>query len=98
METKKILKTCEKGHKFYKSSGCPTCPVCEQERKPKDGFLSEIAAPARRALENNGITTLEQLSNYSEKELLSFHGLGKSSLPKLQKSLAENGLTFKTKI
>lgn len=95
METKKILKTCDKGHKFYKSSDCPTCPVCEEERKPMDNFLSLISAPARRALENNGILTLEKLSEYSEKEILKFHGMGKSSIPKLEKLLSENGLTFK---
>lgn len=95
METKKILKTCNNGHTFYKSSDCPACPVCEEERKPKDNFLSLLGAPARRALENNEITTLEQLSKYSEKEVLSFHGIGKSSIPILQKILLANNLTFK---
>lgn len=95
MASKKILKTCNNGHEFYKSSDCPTCPVCEAARKPKDSFLSLLVAPARRALENNGITTVEQLSNYTEKEILSFHGLGKSTIPKLQKILSEHNLTFK---
>ena len=95
METNKILKTCENGHKFYKSSDCPTCPICEDERKPKNGFLSLIGAPARRVLENNGITTLEQLSEYSEKEVLNFHGMGKSTLPVLQKLLMDKGLSFR---
>ncbi|HRZ96626.1 MAG TPA: RNA polymerase alpha subunit C-terminal domain-containing protein [Paludibacter sp.] len=95
METNKILKTCENGHKFYKSSDCPTCPICEDERKPKNGFLSLIGAPARRGLENNGITTLEQLSEYSEKEVLNFHGMGKSTLPVLQKLLMDKGLSFR---
>ena len=97
METKKILKICKKGHKFYKSSDCPICPKCEEERKPNDNFLSLIGAPARRALENNGITTLEQLSEYSEKEILSFHGMGRSTIPKLQKLLSDNELSFKSK-
>ena len=95
METKKHLKTCENGHQFYKSSDCPTCPICEEERKPKDHFLSLIGAPARRALENNGITSMEQLSEYSEKEVLNFHGMGKSTIPKLQALLTEKGLSFK---
>ena len=97
MAAKKILKTCKNGHSFYKGSDCPTCPICEQERKPKDTFLSPLSAPARRALENNGITSLQQLSRYSEQEVLSFHGIGKSSIPKLQKSLAEKGLAFNAK-
>lgn len=93
----KTLRTCPKGHQYYKSSDCPTCPVCEEERKPKDSFLSLLAAPARRALENNGITRLEQLSKFSEEDILKFHGMGKTSIPKLKEALAEKGLSFKTK-
>lgn len=93
--SKKNMRICDKGHTFYKSSGCPTCPTCEQERKPENGFLSLLSAPARRALENNGITSLQQLSTYSEKELLQFHGLGPASLPKLRSALQENGLSFR---
>src|SRR4051812_14840592 len=91
----KNLRTCDKGHTYYKSSDCPTCPICEQERKPEHGFLSLLSAPARRALENNGITSLQQLSNFSEKEILKFHGMGPASLPKLRTALQTNGLTFK---
>nr|MBP7643705.1 RNA polymerase alpha subunit C-terminal domain-containing protein [Saprospiraceae bacterium] len=90
-----MQKTCSKGHTFNKSSECPTCPICEAERKPKDNFLSLLAAPARRALENNGIKTIEKLSSFTEKEVLALHGMGKSSIPKLQKLLNENGLSFK---
>ncbi len=95
MATSKILKTCLHGHKFYKSSNCMVCPICEEYRKPKNNFLSFIGAPARRALESNGITTLEQLSTYSEKEVLSFHGMGKSTLPKLQMLMSNHGLSFR---
>ncbi|PFP30891.1 hypothetical protein COJ96_02720 [Bacillus sp. AFS073361] len=93
--SEKSLRTCDQGHKFYKSSDCPTCPTCENERKPADGFLSVLSAPARRALENNGITTLQQLSTYTEKEILQFHGMGPASLPKLRSALKENGLAFR---
>jgi len=89
------LRTCDKGHNYYKSSDCPTCPTCENMRKPENGFLSLLSAPARRALENNGITSLEQLSTYSESEILQFHGMGPASLPKLKNALQENGLSFK---
>ena len=93
--TTRTLRTCPKGHQFYKSSDCPTCPICEEERKPKDGFLSLLYAPARRALEHNNILTLAELSKYSEKDILKFHGLGKSSIPILKQALHEKGLTFK---
>ncbi|WP_226669711.1 RNA polymerase alpha subunit C-terminal domain-containing protein [Metabacillus litoralis] len=91
----KDLKICNKGHKYYKSTDCPTCPICEQERKPENGFLALLSAPARRALENNGITSLQQLSKYSEKDILTFHGMGPASLPKLRSALKEEGLSFR---
>jgi DNA-directed RNA polymerase alpha subunit len=94
--TSKTLRTCEKGHQYYKSSDCPTCPICEAERKPQNGFLSLLTAPARRALENNSILTLNDLSNHTEKEILKFHGMGQGSLPVLRKVLSENGLSFKS--
>ena len=59
---KGTVRVCPKGHKYYKSSDCPTCPVCEEERKPDEGFLSTLAAPARRALENAAIKSVGQLS------------------------------------
>ncbi|MCP3765044.1 RNA polymerase alpha subunit C-terminal domain-containing protein [Domibacillus sp. A3M-37] len=95
MTTPKTLRTCDKGHQFYKSSDCPSCPTCEKERKPNSGFLSRLGAPAKRALENNGITTLEQLSKFTEKEILQLHGMGPSSLPKLSVALEEEGLSFR---
>ncbi|MCA1011601.1 RNA polymerase alpha subunit C-terminal domain-containing protein [Halobacillus halophilus] len=95
MNSNKEMRRCDKGHKYYKSSDCPTCPICEKARKPGSGFLSSIPAPARRALENNGITSLEILSTYSEKDVLKFHGLGPASLPRLKSALKEEGLSFK---
>ncbi|PDZ64471.1 hypothetical protein CON30_21475 [Bacillus cereus] len=95
MATEKTLRTCEKGHEYYKSSDCPTCPTCEKEKKPKTGFLSLLSSPARNALEHHGIHTIEELSKYSEKEILKLHGMGPASMRKLRKALEENGLSFK---
>lgn len=64
------------------------------EEKEKN-FLSLLSAPARRALENNGIKTLQQLSKHSEAEVMKFHGVGKTTIPILQKALKEKGLDFK---
>ena len=96
MNLKTNLRICPKGHKYYKSSDCPVCPVCEQERKPADGFLSLVSAPARRALEREGITTLGKLSKFSESEIIKLHGMGPSSLPTLRMALAAKGLSFKS--
>ncbi|UXH46529.1 RNA polymerase alpha subunit C-terminal domain-containing protein [Rossellomorea vietnamensis] len=95
MTFKENVKICDNGHTFVKKSDCPTCPVCEKERKPDTGFQSVLSSPARRALANNGITTLEELAGFSEKEVLAFHGMGPSSIPKLKKALGEIGLGFK---
>ena len=93
--TKPTRRICPEGHTYYKSSDCPTCPVCEANRKPANGFLSLLVAPARRALESKGIQSLQELSRYTEAEILSLHGMGKSSLPKLRKALEEAGLSFR---
>src|SRR6476659_934236 len=95
MATKSTLRRCKKGHQYYKSSDCPTCPVCEQEKQPTDGLLSILSAPTQRALENQHIKTEEDLSKFSEKEVLKFHGLGPGSIPKLKKVLQDKGLSFK---
>jgi hypothetical protein len=88
-------RTCRNGHKYYKSSDCPTCPICEKERAPKGGFLSLLSAPARRAMENAGITTLDGLSKYKQADILALHGIGKTTIPVLEKALGEKGLSFK---
>lgn len=89
------LRVCPKGHRYNKTSDCPTCPICETERKPKEGFLALLAAPARRAFENKSVTSLEKLSEFSEKEILQLHGIGESSIPKLKNALKAVGLSFK---
>lgn len=91
----RTLRTCKQGHRFYKSSDCPTCPKCEQERLAKDDFMPELSAPARRALANAGIHAIRQLAAKTEKEILGLHGMGKASLPKMRTALATAGLTFK---
>ena len=95
MPAKTTLRTCKKGHSYYKSSDCPTCPICEAARKPTEGFLAVLSAPARRALENTGIKTLQELAAYSEKEILNLHGVGPSSIPKLKSALEKSGLSFR---
>ena len=94
-QAKKQLRTCSKGHQYYKSSDCPTCPVCEKTANPTTVFFLYLAAPARRALEKRGIRTLQELSRFSEDEILQLHGIGPSTIPKLKKALHENGLNFK---
>lgn len=95
MATQKTKKTCKHGHTFYKSSDCPTCPTCEKLKEPASGFLALLSSPARNALLHHGIDTIQKLSEHTEKEILSLHGIGKASLPVFRKSLEEHGLSFK---
>jgi hypothetical protein len=90
----KQRKVCAQGHVFFKSSDCPTCPKCEESRKPTEGFLSELASPARRALTGAGLTTLAKLSKWSESRVLELHGMGPNALKKLRASLEKSGLRF----
>lgn len=94
--SKKTLRICENGHRYYKSSDCPTCPICDQEQKPETGFLSLLYNPARRALEHAGITSLKKLSEYTEQEILQLHGMGPRSMPVLREALQAQGLSFKS--
>lgn len=89
-----MLRKCPEGHSFNKTSDCPVCPVCENQKKINIDFLKILADPARRALENNGIDHVVKLASMSESELLSLHGFGPSSLPKIKKFLEAQGLTL----
>lgn len=54
---------------------------------PVINFIALIGAPARRALERENIKTLEDLSKWSEKEIINLHGMGPGTIPKLKKKL-----------
>jgi uncharacterized protein YdhG (YjbR/CyaY superfamily) len=92
---KRVKKTCKQGHVFYKSSDCPTCPICANESKASDGFMSDLSAPAQRALINKKISSLKDLASYTEKEILALHGVGKTAIPKLKAELLKAKLSFK---
>jgi hypothetical protein len=103
MPSKKVgtLKTCSRGHEFYKSSDCPICPVCWSsyyKEKHLNDFPKNMSAPALRALLNAKITNLKELSKYSKKEILKLHGMGPASIPTLEKALKTKGLSFKTTV
>jgi uncharacterized protein YdhG (YjbR/CyaY superfamily) len=56
--------------------------------------MAKLAAPARRALEHAGISTLKELAERGEKELLALHGFGPATLPILLKELDAAGFQF----
>jgi predicted flap endonuclease-1-like 5' DNA nuclease len=53
-----------------------------------------IGRPATRALEAAGYTSLEQLAQVNERDLLKLHGVGPKAVRVLREALAERGLTF----
>jgi predicted RecB family nuclease len=95
MPARKHARVCPNGHRYEKTSDCPTCPICEAQRKPEHGLLSTLSAPARRALERLGIASAKDLSKHTEAEILALHGMGPGSLPKLRRALADEGLDFR---
>lgn len=57
--------------------------------------FSKLSKPAQRALINNGIKSPKDLARKSQKEILSFHGMGPASIPVLKSILKKKGLAFK---
>jgi hypothetical protein len=61
---------------------------------PAVSDLPKLAAPAQRALAGKGITTLKQLSRFTESEIAELHGMGPNALGKLREALKAAGLSF----
>lgn len=90
----KQRRVCPKGHVYFKSSDCPTCPRCEADKKLQAGFMAGLGAPAVRALQGAGLTTPKKLARRTEVQVLELHGMGPSTMPKLRAALKAQGLTF----
>jgi hypothetical protein len=88
-------RTCPNGHKYWKSSDCPTCPRCEELRLKDSHFIPKLSAPAKRALEGAGITSIKELARRREADIMKLHGMGPASLPHMRAALKEAGLSFK---
>lgn len=57
--------------------------------------LPKTSAPASRALAGRGIQTLEDLSRFTEAEILALHGMGPKAMGILREAMQQNGLRFK---
>lgn len=57
--------------------------------------LPKIGAPATRALETAGYTTIKQLTRVTEAEIAQLHGMGPKALEILREKLKAEGLSFK---
>ncbi|ASN37700.1 MAG: hypothetical protein ABWX63_08825 [Paeniglutamicibacter terrestris] len=54
--------------------------------------LPKLSAPATRALDSAGITSLEQAAAHGQRALLALHGFGPQGITILRAALAELGL------
>jgi len=61
----------------------------------QNDFLKGILpSRTRRSLEMEKICSLDQLADYSEKEIMQFQGFGKNTMIKMKKYMKENHRTF----
>ena len=56
---------------------------------PLEVLMDSLPKPAARAIQSQGITELAELGKFSDKEMLSWHGLGKTSIPIIRAALAQ---------
>jgi len=61
----------------------------------KSDLPTELAKPARRALEGAGYVKLEQFIELSEVEVLKLHGMGPKALEQIRIALNDRGLSFR---
>ncbi|MGA0082812.1 MAG: hypothetical protein ACO3H5_04135 [Candidatus Nanopelagicales bacterium] len=54
-----------------------------------------LAAPARRALVDAKILKIDDLNKISEEKLISLHGIGPSSLPRIKSAMKKKRISFK---
>jgi large subunit ribosomal protein L21 len=70
-------------------------PAKKAETETADGGLPEgLGAPATKALEEEGLTTLEQVAGKTEAELLELHGVGPKAVETLKEALAAENLSL----
>ena len=63
--------------------------------RPVGDLPNEIGKTAARELSLNGITSLQQLSTHSKKELLAIHGVGPKAIRILGEALAAKGMGYR---
>jgi predicted flap endonuclease-1-like 5' DNA nuclease len=56
--------------------------------------LRSIGAPATRALEAQGVRTLDDVARWTREDLLALHGVGPKAVRLLEQALHAEGLTL----
>lgn len=70
--------------------------VQEYEKKHPTGPFALLSKPAQRALLSARIKTVKDLSKRTQKEVMSLHGMGPKSLPRLRALLKKEKCSFAT--
>jgi hypothetical protein len=65
------------------------------ERLQSGDFPDKLSQPALRALASAGYSTLAQLTQVSEVEIASLHGMGPKGVRLLREALDARGLSFR---
>ena len=65
-----------------------------RREQQNDDLPAGIGQPTRSALALVGISRLEQLTAFSEKQILQLHGVGPKAVGVLRSALASKGLSF----
>ena len=58
-------------------------------------FFVKVSAPAKRALLEQGIKSVKDLSQFTKAQIKNLHGVGPTTIPKLENVLKQYGLSFK---
>jgi len=61
------------------------------ERASPPAFPRGVAQPAMRALASIGVTRLDQVTRFTEAELLALHGMGPKALKAIKAALPAQG-------
>ena len=56
--------------------------------------IPRISRPANNALDAAGVRTLEDVSRWTERDLLALHGMGAKGIRNLRAALAQASLSF----
>ncbi|OOQ61760.1 helix-hairpin-helix domain-containing protein [Mucilaginibacter pedocola] len=64
--------------------------------KTTESPFGKIGAPATRALASIGVTSLEQVTQFTEAHFLSLHGFGPKAMRILKEKMVANKLEFNT--
>jgi DNA-directed RNA polymerase alpha subunit len=60
------------------------------------GWPRGMGAPARNALESLGVMNLEDVTRFTEKELLAIHGVGPKAVAVIKTALHEQGKSLRS--